>query len=382
MADSSDVVVVGAGVFGAWTAHQLRLTGRSVTLVDAFGAGHSRSSSGGESRIIRLSYGDKALYSRWARQSLAQWQTMFADARPSLFHKTGVLWLGRDGDDVFDATLATLGQLGVDIEVLPRAELDARFPQFDFDTIARAIYEPEGGVLLARRAVDVVVQQGIRRGIDYRVAAVQSIGSDGRIESVSLEDGSRLWADTFVFACGPWLPKLFTDELGARLRVTRQEVFFFGVGAGDRRFRPPAMPAWIDFRAGVYGIPDIEGRGTKVGLDEHGAIFDPDRGDRLPSASALYTARQLVAARLPVLRDAPLLEARVCQYTNTWDGNLLVDRHPAHDNVWLVGGGSGHGFKLGPAVGAYVAAHVDGNGTTEPELSYATKHATQARAVY
>lgn len=382
MTDSFDVVVVGAGVFGAWTAYQLKLTGRSVILVDAFGTGHSRASSGGESRIIRISYGDKALYSRWAQQSLAQWQAMFGEARQPLFHKTGVLWLGRDSDDVFDATLDTLRQIGADVEVLPRAELDIQFPQFDFETITRGIYEPESGVLLARRAVNVVVQQAIRRGIDYRVAAVQSIKSTERVKSVALEDGSRLQADTFVFACGAWLPKLFPDELDARLWVTRQEVFFFGVSAGDRRFGPAAMPAWIDFRQGFYGIPDIEGRGTKIGLDVHGAIFDPDDGDRIPSVSDLDTARRLLAARLPKLREAPLLEARVCQYTNTWDGNLLVDRHPAHDNVWLVGGGSGHGFKLGPAIGAYVTSHVDGHGTAEPELSYAAKQTTQARAVY
>lgn len=382
MNDSFDVVVVGAGVFGAWTAYQLKLTGRSVVLVDAFGTGHSRASSGGESRIIRISYGGKALYSRWAQQSLAQWQAMFDEVRHPLFHKTGVLWFGRDDDDIFDATLDTLTQIGADFEVLPRAELDIQFPQFDFETITRGIYEPESGVLLARRAVDVVVQQAIQRGIDYRVAAVQSIGSTERVKNVALEDGSQLQADTFVFACGPWLPKLFPNELDDRLRVTRQEVFFFGVSAGDRSFRPAAMPAWIDFRMGFYGIPDIEGRGTKIGLDMHGPAFDPDNGDRIPSASGLYTARRLLAARLPRLRDASLLEARVCQYTNTWDGNLLVDRHPVHDNVWLVGGGSGHGFKLGPAIGAYVASHVDGHGTAEPDLSYASKQTTQARAVY
>jgi len=142
------------------------------------------------------------------------------------------------------------------------------------------------------------------------------------------------------------------------------------------------MPAWIDYRQGVYGIPDVENLGIKIGLDEHGQPFDPDHGNRIPSTNALLTARQLMSAMLPLLRDAPLLGARVCQYTNSCDGHLLIDRHPAYDNVWLVGAGSGHGFKLGPAVGNYVVSLIDGGKITEPDVSFAAKRTDHARAVY
>ncbi len=382
MPRSTDVVVIGAGTFGAWTAWHLRRAGYAVALVDAFGAGHSRASSGGESRIIRMGYGDRALYSRWALESLPQWKDVLAEAgQPALFRQTGVLWLGHDADPHIDATARTLDRLGVATESLAPTDLTARFPALDFTGITRGIFEPASGVLLARRAVNVVAHQAARRGVDYHVASVEPRGLSRRVDAVNLDDGARLSAGTFVFACGPWLPRLFPELLGPVLRITRQEVFFFGTPAGDRRFMPPALPAWIDFDGGAYGLPDIEGRGAKIGLTALGPAFDPDSGDRAPSAHALAAARRFAAARLPALRAAPLLEARVCQYTNTPSGDLLLDRHPDHDNVWLAGGGSGHGFKLGPAVGAYVTSRVAGTGPAEELVGLPAERPGRERTV-
>ena len=373
--------VIGAGTFGAWAAWHLRAAGHRVTLVEAFAAGHSRASSGGESRIIRRGYGDRALYSRWAQASLSQWKALFAESGQALFLETGVLWLGHDEDPHVDASERILAGLGVATEPLTRENLAARFPQLDPGSAARAVLEPGGGVLLARRAVRAVVERARRRGVDCRTASVAPPGPVGRVDALELGDGSRLSAGAFVFACGPWLPKLFPRLLDPLLRVTRQEVFFFGPPAGDRRFAPPAMPVWIDFPAGAYCLPDIEGRGVKIGLTALGPAFDPDGADRTPSAAGLSAARQLAAARLPALRAAPLVEARVCQYTNTPSGDLLLDRHPDHPNVWVAGGGSGHGFKLGPAVGAYLASQVAGTTPAEHLVTLAAHRAGGARTV-
>ena len=329
-----------------------------------------------------MGYGDRALYSRWALESLPQWKDLLADAgQPALFRETGVLWLGHDEDPHVDVTARTLDRLGVMTESLAPADLESRFPALDFTGITRGVFEPGSGVLLARRAVNAVANQAARGGVDYRMAAVEPPAPSRRIDSVGLGDGGRLSAGVFVFACGPWLPKLFPDLLGPVLRTTRQEVFFFGTPAADRRFVPPGMPAWIDFHVGAYGLPDVEGRGAKIGLTALGPAFDPDRGDRAPSAEGLVSARRFAAARLPALRDAPLLEARVCQYTNTPSGDLLLDRHPDHRNVWLTGGGSGHGFKLGPAVGAYLASQVGGTAPAEELVGLPAKRAGQPRAV-
>jgi sarcosine oxidase len=378
-----DVAVVGAGVFGAWSAHALEGAGLKVLLVDAYGAAHARSSSGGESRVIRAGYGADEIYTRWSLRSLPLWRGLFARAgEPQLFQPTGVLWLAREGDDLVTQTFATLERLSARVERLTRDELERRYAQFDFGEVAWAMLEPEGGALLARRAVQAVVREAVSRGVNYEIAAVGAPAGNGRAESVNTSGGETIGAGQFVFACGAWLPKIFPDVLGERIYPTRQEVFFFGTPAGDARFRPPATPVWVDFGAEVYGIPDLESRGVKLALDRHGAPFDPDAGARVTTVETLAEVRRYVAKHLPSLRDAPVVESRVCQYENTSNGDFLIDRHPDFENVLMVGGGSGHGFKHGPALGEYVARLVTEGGATEPRFSLASKGKMQRRTIY
>lgn len=381
-----DVAVVGAGVFGVWTARRLRASGRTVALVDAHGTGHPRAASGGESRIIRVGYGDRALYSAWARDALGQWQRLFEETGEALFVRTGVLWFARPDDPAAEVTARTVESLRVALERLDQPALRERFPQFDVEPYAGALFEPESGVLLARRAVALAARDARRQGVQFRhgaaAAPVEPAGGPARLSSLPLADGSRLPAGTFVFACGAWMPRLFPRLLAPLIRPTRQEVGFLGPPAGDGRFAPPAMPAWIDRGAEAYGLPSLDGRGVKVALHEHGPVFDPETGDRTPTAGAMAAVRAAAAERLPALRNAPLVEARVCQYANTWNGDLLIDRHPEFENVWLAGGGSGHGFKLGPAVGAYLTARMDGSGREEALVGLASKRPEPDRHVF
>ena len=382
---SYDVTIVGAGVFGAWTAYQLRREGAKVLLLDSYGPGNSRASSGGESRLMRLGYGPDKIYTRSAQRSLELWREFFArlepsnDVRSALFHPTGVLWLARDRDAYCEATLRTLQRAGARFEKLERDELNRRFPQLAPGPVAWGILEPEAGVLMARRAVQAVVA---RAGADYLQEAIVPPHVHGTLQSIQTVSGSTIAADRFVFACGPWLPKLFPELLRGRIHVTKQEVFFFGVPPGEPLFSSQQMPAWIDFNDLVYGIPNIDGRGFKIAIDAHGPEFDPDTGERVVSEAGLNAARAYLAQRMPLLDGAPLVETRVCQYENTSNGDFLIDQHPAAENVWLVGGGSGHGFKHGPAVGEYVAQMISGRGTREPRFSLATKEQVQHRQVY
>lgn len=379
-----DVAVVGAGVFGAWTALSLVREGHSVALLDAHGPANSRASSGGESRVIRAGYGAQEFYTRWSLRSLGLWRELFdAAGRPELFRQTGVLWLARASEALVADTLSTLRAVGADVETLTRAELESRYPQFDFGPVSWGLYEPGAGVLLSRRAVQLVLEEALKGGgAEYMSAVVAAPAGGGRLDALSFQDGTRVCAGAYVFACGPWLPTLFPDLLGERIHVTRQEVFFFGAPLGDARFSPPLMPVWIDFGAEVYGIPDLEGRGFKLALDRHGPAFDPEEGSRLPSAETLAEVRRLLNERFPSMRGAPLVESRVCQYENTSSGDFLIDRHPDFDNVWLVGGGSGHGFKHGPALGEFVAQLLDGSRETEPRFALAAKEKFCRRAIY
>jgi sarcosine oxidase len=378
-----DVAVVGAGVFGSWTAWHLLRAGRKVALVDAYGPASSRGSSGGETRVTRMGYGPDEVYTRWSWTSLEQWKALSERWRGApLFHETGVLWMARDEDPRSRATIETLRKVGVPHERLDRSELDRRWPQIDFGAVTWGIHEPRSGALMARRAVQAVAAEVARDGGEVRIAAALPPTGDGALLELALADGSRLRAHTFVFALGAWLGKVFPDVLGERIFPTRQEVFYFGPPAGDTRFAPPRLPTWIDFVDEIYGIPDLEGKGLKVAPDIHGPSFDPDTGERRVTAETLAAVRSFLARRFPALKDAPLVASEVCQYENSSNGDFLIDRLPSRENVWLVGGGSGHGFKHGPALGEYVAARVLGAGAVDPRFSLATKQKVQKRDVH
>jgi glycine/D-amino acid oxidase-like deaminating enzyme len=358
-------------------------SGHSVLLLDAYGAAHSRASSGGESRLIRMSYGRDELYTRWSLRSLESWKALGERIASMIFHQTGMLWLVGQDDGYARASQQTLEKVGVDHQRLSVAELERKFPQISFSGIEWALWEPGSGVLMARRSVQALVVESLSAGLEYRTTAVARPTAQGRLAHVLTQDGESISAGAFVFACGPWLPKLFPELLGQRIFPTRQEVFFFSPPPGDSDFAWPAMPAWCDHAALVYGVPDLENRGFKASIDKHGPAFDPDTGVRLPSAEGLASTRAYLARRFPKLKDAVLTESRVCQYENTSNGDFIIDRHPEMENVLIVGGGSGHGFKHGPAVGEYVNRLLTTTSAiAEPRFALAGKATTQARDVF
>ncbi len=269
-------------------------------------------------------------------------------------------------------------------ERLDHEQLHRRYPQFNFDDVEWGLLEPQHGVLMARRSVQAVVAAAVSQGATYLQASVNTPNGKGKLPAIATSNGERIVADEYVFACGPWLGKVFPDLLGERIFSTRQEVFFFGVPASGAQFATPAMPAWLFGRDEIYGIPDLENRGFKIAIDRHGEPVDPDTQSRIISSESADWMRSYVAHRFPQLRNAPIVETRVCQYENTSNGDFLIDRHPEMDNVWLVGGGSGHGFKHGPALGEYVAGRVLGNSTVTPEPRFllASKNSVQNRQIY
>ena len=378
------IAVVGAGVFGAWTAHHLQQAGHKVTLVDAWGPAHSRASSGGESRLTRAGYGRDAIYTRMATDSLPQWKALSAISGLPIFIDCGVIFFSAVRDEYFEGAIDVHRQLGLRLDVLNQVEMAQRFPMIDFDGISIGILEPGFGALMARRSVLTLVDRFVKAGGTYSKGIVIAPSGTGQLNELHLSSGERIRADRFVFAAGPWLPQLFPDVIGRRILPTRQEVFYFAPPAGDRRYLPGAMPGWADFNAGdiFYGFPDLETRGVKFAHDAHGAEVDPDTQDRRPTEKALAEVIAFRDRRFPGLRGAPLTGAEICQYENSSNGDFLIDFHPTLSNVLLVGGGSGHGFKHGPEVGRYAAALLFGLAKPEPRFSLATKSETHHREVH
>ena len=371
-ASQDHVVVVGAGAFGGWTALALLRAGQRVTLVDAWGAGNSRASSGGETRVIRAVYNGVPLYSQMAARAFTLWREAEQQWKRQVLFRTGALWMCAADDSYVRRSIEPMKAVGLSVEEITPAEAARRYPQMGFRDVRTAFFEPEAGFLTARAACELVRETFAREGGTYTQAWVRpGATAGGRLTRVALSNGSAVHADRFVFACGPWLGRLFPDVVGRRIIATRQEVFFFGTPAGDTRYDVGTLPAWVHIGERlVYGLPSHERRGLKVADDTAGAEVDPTTMERSPSAAGLAGARAILGARFPAMANAPLVEARVCQYEASSDGHFLVDRHPGLENVWLVGGGSGHGFKMGPAVGEHVAAVVQGRAAVHSLFAY------------
>jgi len=350
------IAVIGAGAFGGWTALHLLERGARVTLLDAWGPGNSRASSGGETRVMRGTYGPDQPYTAMAARALKLWEKYERRWHRHFLHRTGVLWMAPANDDAFErGSIKTLRAAKIKFHELSAPQMKTRWPQINFDGIEWGIFEPTCGYLDARASCQSVVEAFQAAGGKYRqLAVIDEATPDGleKLHGLTLSDDSHLKADIYVFACGPWLGKLFPQTIGDLIQPTKQDIFFFGPPAGDTRFTDAHLPVWGDHRHHFfYGIPGSDSRGFKIADDTRGPLFDPTTGERVVNPETLKDVREYIAFRFPALKNAPLLETRVCQYEQTPDSNFIVDRHPKNENVWLLGGGSGHGFKHGPALG-------------------------------
>jgi len=357
-----EIVVIGAGAFGGWTALYLRELGHSVLLIDAYGPGNSRASSGGETRQMRAGYGDRVLYTRWAMEALVRWKARQAEWGTTLFLQTGRLVLSPEWTQWMAATKSVFEQEKIPCEVVQREELVRRYPQINFEGVGWALFEPTTGVLKARQACRAVAEALERKGGQLAAGhAVPGRRTGRQLHEIKLSSGSQIAAQTFVFACGPWLSKVFPEVLRKKLFVPRRDVFFFGTPPGDNRFTYPNFPNFCEEEAaGFYGFSSIDDRGFKVCPTGEKTVFDPDSDDRVVTQERIQRARDYLSRRLPALKDQPLVEARVCQLEMSVDEHFIIDRHPEYENVWIAGGGSGHGFKHGPVVGEHVAKRVTG----------------------
>ncbi len=355
------VAVVGAGAFGAWTAYQLVQRGAKVTLFDPWGPGHSRSSSGGETRLIRGTYGNDEVYTQLVAEAFGAWEDFQRQSEHQVYFPTGSLWLFSKSDDGYARTAMPLLQRhGLSLEEWTTGQARDKYPQIYLDDIKTVFWEKEAGYLMARKTCQYLVEEVVKAGGQFLHERAAPGNIEGtKLKQIKLASGGAFTADAYVFACGPWMPTLFPALLSDLISISRQEIHYFGLPDLSKAYRTPNLPIWVDMGERImYGVPDYDGRGFKVADDTREGNFDPSTADREVRAEKLNQVRQYLGYRFPALRDAPMTEARVCQYSNSPNGHFLLDQHPEADNVFLAGAGCGHGFKLGPVVGRIMAERV------------------------
>ncbi|HEX2410238.1 MAG TPA: FAD-dependent oxidoreductase [Solirubrobacteraceae bacterium] len=361
-----EIVIVGAGTFGASLAWWLARGGEAVTLVDQFEPGDRRASSGGETRLLRSSHGADGDYTAMARRARTLWHELEAESGETLVLEPGVAWFAH-GEAGWEADSArTLTAQGIPVERLDLDEAARLYPSLGTDDLAFVLLEPEAGVVRAQRAVRTLADRAAAHGASVVRGRARS-GDDPRV--VVLDDGTRLSGDVVVWACGGWLSRLFPALVS--IKVTRQELLFVDGGPAWE-----GLPGWVDYDRAMYGTGDVDGIGVKAALDLDGPPLDPDEPltDEPTTEAAV---RAYLRDRFPALEHAPLAETRACRYELSPDSHFLAAGHPDHDDVWLVGGGSGHGFKHGPAMAERLAAAITSGEPLPPR--FALGHRTPAR---
>ncbi len=372
------VAIIGAGAFGGWTALSLQKMGAEVTLFDQFGAGNSRSSSGDETRVIRSVYVDE-IYVRMTQESLQIWKNEQKGFRNRVFHPIGVLNLLGTDDSRWLSARQIFDEKGIAYREFSKKQAAKKWPFVNFEDVRYASLDTSGGYLLARMACWEILGKVIKNGGRFeKKRAFPDRFENGKLKSLRLSDGSVFEADVFVFACGAWLGQLFPQAIGVeKVEPTRQEAFYFGLPAGSDLLEK--LPVWCDFSTFFpgemgYGIPargsDASGRGFKIARDVIGPRLDLETEDRLPRLEELALVRKYLAHRFPEMAKMPLAESRVCQYEMTPDAHFLIDFLPSAANVVVAGGGSGHGFKMGPSVGKMIAEMILEGRSSEPLFSF------------
>ena len=376
---STEVIVVGAGVMGAWTAFYLLEKGAKVTLIDAYGPGNTRSSSGGETRILRADYGEKVIYTKMVIRAHELWDKWQKEWGRKLMYSTGRLSIGPSDYAIYaNEAKQRLKPFGINSEILERDEINRRWPQLGIQEDEVALYDSGGAggsTLLAREACRVTVEKFIENGGTFiHAKALPGKSVNGQLESIELSNGRKLHADQYIFAGGPWMGSIFPELLNDKLKVFRRDVLFIGTPAGDPRFSYPHLPIWLFRGTRWYGFPDFHGRGLKAAPFPDNNSIDMDMDERLIHPIEIKRARDFVEQRFPALKNQPITEGRVCQLTFSADEDFIVDMHPDNKNIWLACAGSGHAFKHGPAFGEYLAKRVlDGTGIEEYDNAFGLK---------
>ncbi|MEU5089001.1 N-methyl-L-tryptophan oxidase [Streptomyces sp. NPDC021356] len=372
MKNAYDVIVVGLGGMGSAAARHLARRGRRVLGLERFGAAHAHGSSHGGSRIYRQAYAEDPAYVPLLLRARELWDEAAADSGQELFTRTGGLMIGRPDAEPVAGTLRSAREWGLQHEVLDAAEIRRRFPTFTPSEAEVAVHEDAAGVVRPELTVRAHLDLAAAGGADLRfhepVLTWEALPAGG--VAVTTAQG-RYHADRLVLAPGAWAPGLLPDLVP--LRVERRVMYWFAPRSGVQDFTPDRHPiyVWAGETEGdeMYGFPALDGPegGVKVAFHSRGEPAVPESLDRTVHASEIDVMRRHLSTRLPALAGE-FVTGAACMYVNTADEHFVVSRHPAHEDVVVACGFSGHGFKFVPVIGE-ILADLAVDGTTRHPIA-------------
>lgn len=361
-----DYLVLGLGAMGSATLYQLAQRGLAPVGIEQFAIGHALGSSGGQSRVFRTFYHDP-LYATLAAAALPLWQELEERSGQRLLTLCGNLIFAQPGNELITQNIEAMDAAHLPYELLTSAVVKARYPMLHLPDDAIVCYTPQTGFLNASRAVQTHVVQAQHLGATVHAGvAVHGIDLRGARPVVETAAGRFLCA-RLVVTPGPWASPLFQElglsTLAQRLRVTRQQKFYFRP-AHPARFRPEHLPVYCDYDTDFYGFPFQE-PGLKVADDNLGLVTEPTTVNRTLD---LATRDRLLAWLNGLMPDADFsyVEGSTCMYTLTPDRDFLLGPHPHHANVLIGAGFSGHGFKFAVLVGNLLAELTMGQSPSYP----------------
>jgi len=361
---TSEVLIVGAGVFGASAALELAHRGHAVTLVDPGPLPHPRASSTDISKMVRADYGNDLFYTRLGREAIAGWRKWNAESGQTLYHETGFLILTsqeiQPGGFEYDSR-ELLQSLGQGVERMNGTKLQERYPAWNPEIFPDGYYNPAAGWAESANVVQWLLDRARRAGVVLREGeSMQALLTSGsRVEGIRTESGNQLRADAVIVAAGAWTPTLL-PWMNAAVRCVGQPVYYLQPDHPER-YVAERFPPWAADIAntGWYGFP-VQRDGTlKIANHGTGIPANPVTDTVVPAEmdSALTG---FLERTFPDLADTPIKSRRLCFYCDSWDGDFWIDRDPDHEGLFVATGGSGHGFKFAPVMGKLIADRFEG----------------------
>jgi len=370
---SYDVIVIGLGAMGSATAYELARRGLRVLGLEALSPAHQLGSSGGRSRIIRLAYFEHPDYVPLLQSAWAGWHELERATGEELLLETGGLYAGRVGSAVLDGAIESARRHGLPHQVLDAAAVHAHFPALRLDPDMAAVHEPLAGLLVPETCIETQLRLALDHGaelhFDERVTGWQGGGDQLVVTTVN----ETYAASRLVVAAGAWLPGMVA-ELDVQLTIERNVLFWFHPLHSPELLGPDRLPVYlveVDADHTYYGFPALADQGPKVARHHGGRgrpSVNPDKLDRRIHPADEQAVRDFCARHLPSV-NGPVVDARVCMYTNTPDDHFIIDTLPRDPRVVIASACSGHGFKFSNVVGR-ICADLAADGGTDFEIGF------------